>query len=163
MAVAMTVAPSFVNADADQMTIWFAVTVFTFAVIFAINSSIHSLLVVNYAAKDKVAVSVGFYHMSNACGRLMGTIGSGVLYTYVGENIGGLASTDAVAGLAACFIAGTISSLIAAVITIMIDDQKAGLKCGPCLTLVPVTTSVDAAAEEEIQVVPDDESEEFYA
>ena len=154
MAMAMVVAPSFVNADADQMTIWFAVTVFTFAVIFAINSSIHSLLVVNYAAKDKVAVSVGFYHMSNACGRLMGTIGSGVLYTYVGENIGGLAGTNAIAGLAACFLAGTISSLIAAVITIMIDDQKAGLKCGPCLTLVPAVDAGDdyEDSEEESEI-----------
>lgn len=167
MAVAMMLAPSFVNADADEMTIWFAVNVVAFAVIFAINSSIHSFLVVNYAAKDKVAVSVGFYYMSNACGRLMGTIGSGVLYTFIGENIGSLAGTDAVAGLAACFLAGTISSLIAAVITIMIDDQEAGLKCGPCLTLVPAASSVDAAddeeeVEEEVKVEVKQEAEEEY-
>ena len=148
MALAMSVAPSFVNADADEMTIWFVVVVVSFAVIFAINSSIHSFMVVNYAAKDKVAVSVGFYYMSNAVGRLLGTIGSGILYTYVGENIGSLAGTDAVAGLAACFLAGTISSLIAAVITCFIDDQQAGLKCGPCLTLVP-PTFVDDAEEQQ--------------
>ena len=151
MAIAMTAAPSFVNANADEMTIWFAVVVVAFAVIFAINSSIHSFMVVNYAAKDKVAVSVGFYYMSNACGRLMGTIGSGVLYTYIGEDVGSLAGTDAVAGLAACFFAGTISSLIAAVITIMIDDQEAGLKCGPCLTLVP-SAVLDDIEEEEREV-----------
>ena len=160
MAVAMKMAPSFVNADADEMTIWFAVNVVAFAVIFAINSSIHSFLVVNYAAKDKVAVSVGFYCKSNACGRLMGTIGSGVLYTFIGENIGNLAGTDAVAGLAACFLAGTISSLIAAVITIMIDDQEAGLKCGPCLTLVPAESSVDSADDKE---VVEEEHELAYA
>ena len=148
MAMAMTAAPSFVDADSAAMTIWFIVIVVAFAIIFAVNSSIHSFMVVSYAAKDKVAVSVGFYYMSNACGRLMGTIGSGILYTYIGEDIGGLAGTDAVAGLAACFLAGTISSLIAAVITIMIDDQDAGLKCGPCLTLVPPALFDDAEDEE---------------
>ncbi|KAI2503555.1 Major Facilitator [Fragilaria crotonensis] len=150
MAMAMMLAPSFVNADQGQMTIWFAVNVVAFAVIFAINSSIHSFLEVKYAAKDKVAVSVGFYSKSSACGRLMGTIGSGVLYTFIGENIGNLAGSDAVGGLAACFLAGTISSLIAAVITIMIDDQEAGLKCGPCLTLVPAASYVDSADDEEV-------------
>ena len=88
---------------------------------------------VNYAAKEKVAISVGFYYMSNACGRLLGTLGSGLLYTYVGEDFGDLAGTNAVQGLAACFIAGTISSLIAAFITMKINDNKAGLQCGPCI------------------------------
>eukprot|EP00541_Cyclophora_tenuis_P019338 CAMPEP_0116579746 /NCGR_PEP_ID=MMETSP0397-20121206/22415_1 /TAXON_ID=216820 /ORGANISM="Cyclophora tenuis, Strain ECT3854" /LENGTH=107 /DNA_ID=CAMNT_0004109245 /DNA_START=221 /DNA_END=540 /DNA_ORIENTATION=+ len=106
------------------MTIWFIVVIVAFAIIFAINSSIHSFLVVNYASKDKVAVSVGFYYMSNAMGRLLGTLGSGVLYTYVGSDIGPLAGSDAVAGLAACFLAGTVSSFLAAMITVGIDDNK---------------------------------------
>jgi hypothetical protein len=54
-----------------------------FAVLFAINSSIHSYLVVRYAEGNKVAQSVGFYYMSNAAGRLMGTLVSGALYSYV--------------------------------------------------------------------------------
>ena len=86
--------------------------------------------------------------MSNACGRLIGTIGSGVLYTYVGDDLGQFSGTDAVTGLAACFAAGTVSSLIAALITTKIDDDKAGLKCGSCWTLV-------AAQEDE-----EDEDEE---
>merc|ERR1712183_711733 len=101
---------------------------------------IHSFLVVNYSEGDKVAVSVGFYYMSNACGRLFGTLGSGLLYTYVGENIGPLAGTDAVAGLAACFLAGTICSIISAIITLYIDDQNFGLHCGPCCTIVQPTS-----------------------
>ena len=108
----------------------------TFAIIFAINSSIHSYLVVKYASKEKVAVSVGFYYMSNACGRLFGTLGSGILYTFVGEDFGEAAGSDAVAGLAACFLAGTLCSLLAALITLKIDDNAGGLKCGSCCTLV---------------------------
>lgn len=119
-----------------------------FAAIFAINSSIHSFLVVNYAKSDKVAVSVGFYYMSNAMGRLMGTIGSGILYTYVGNYIGPLAGNDAVAGMAACFLAGTISSFLAVIITQRIEDNAAGLKCGSCLTIV-------SAVEEDISELPD--------
>lgn len=68
----------------------------------------------------------------------MGTLGSGALYSLVGEDFGEVAGTDAVAGLAACFLAGTISSLLAAVITFKIDDDEGGLKCGPCCTIVAV-------------------------
>jgi hypothetical protein len=136
MAIVMTWSPSFQNDETNEMINWFVVVIITFAVIFAVNSSIHSFLVVNYASKEKIAVSVGFYYMSNAMGRLMGTLGSGLLYTYVGDYVGKLAGTNAVAGLAACFLAGTISSLLAALITTRIDDGKAGLKCGSCCTIV---------------------------
>ncbi len=54
-----------------------------FALLFAVNSSIHSYLVVRYAEGNKVAQSVGFYYMANAGGRLMGTLVSGALYSYV--------------------------------------------------------------------------------
>jgi len=109
---------------------WMVAGIVVFAVIFAINSSIHSFLVVKYSPLDKVAVSVGFYYMSNAMGRLMGTIGSGILYSYVGEDLGSYAGRDATAGLAACMVAGTVSSFIAALITTKIDDEEGGLRCG---------------------------------
>jgi hypothetical protein len=144
----MSWSATFEDYNLQGMTIWIIVTIVTFAVIFAINSSIHSFLVVNYASKEKVAVSVGFYYMSNACGRLFGTLGSGVLYTYIGEDFGEYAGSDAVAGLAACFLAGTISSLIAAIVTIKIDDHKAGLKCGSCLTIVAAEEDEEAAEDE---------------
>ena len=51
-----------------------------FGVIFAINSSIHSYLILAYTDNDKVALNVGFYYMANAAGRLVGTIASGLLY-----------------------------------------------------------------------------------
>ena len=55
-----------------------------FGVVFAVNSSIHSYLVVSYADFDSVSVDVGFYYMANAAGRLMGTLLSGGLYLYGG-------------------------------------------------------------------------------
>lgn len=149
MAIVVAFGDAFPDNNNTAMIIWLSVVIVTFAVIFAINSSIHSYLVVNYASTDKIAVSVGFYYMSNACGRLMGTIGSGILYTYVGEYVGPLAGTNAVAGMAACFLAGTICSVIAVIITWRINDDTAGLKCGSCLTLI--------AASEDDKVEKDDD------
>jgi len=51
-----------------------------FGIVFAINSAIHSYLILAYSEHDKVAMSVGFYYMSNAGGRLTGTVLSGWLY-----------------------------------------------------------------------------------
>ena len=55
-----------------------------FAIVFAINSAIHSFLILHYSDKDNVTLDVGFYYMSNAAGRLCGTILSGVIYQYWG-------------------------------------------------------------------------------
>ena len=76
--------------------------------------------------------------MSNAVGRLLGTLGSGVLYTYAGNSMGPLSGTDARFGLFACFIAGTISSALAAVITLRIRDEAAGLRCGTCICVASI-------------------------
>lgn len=51
-----------------------------FGIVFALNSSVHSYLVLAYSDADKVSLSVGFYYMANAAGRLLGTLLSGVLY-----------------------------------------------------------------------------------
>lgn len=51
-----------------------------FAIIFAINSAIHSYLILAYTSDDQVSVDVGFYYMANATGRLMGTVLSGWVY-----------------------------------------------------------------------------------
>ncbi|MGF1703801.1 organoarsenical effux MFS transporter ArsJ [Photobacterium makurazakiensis] len=59
-----------------------------FGAVFAVNSSLHSYLIVSYAKDDGVSLDVGFYYMSNAMGRLIGTILSGWVYQ--------------IAGLAAC-------------------------------------------------------------
>ncbi len=51
-----------------------------FGALFAINSSLHSYLIVSYAEEDGVSLDVGFYYMANAIGRLTGTVLSGWLY-----------------------------------------------------------------------------------
>jgi len=55
-----------------------------FAVVFAINSAIHSYLILAYSQHDRVAMNVGFYYMSNAGGRLTGTVLSGLIYQTYG-------------------------------------------------------------------------------
>jgi len=51
-----------------------------FGAVFAVNSSLHSYLIVSYASADGVSLDVGFYYMANAMGRLLGTVLSGWLY-----------------------------------------------------------------------------------
>ena len=55
-----------------------------FAVLFAINSSLHSYLILSFTNTERVARDVGFYYMSNALGRLFGTILSGITYQVSG-------------------------------------------------------------------------------
>ena len=52
-----------------------------FAVVFAINSAVHSYLVLAYTDEDSVALNVGFYYMANAGGRLTGTLLSGCVWS----------------------------------------------------------------------------------
>ncbi len=55
-----------------------------FGVVFAMNSSLHSYLILAYSDDDDVALDVGFYYSANAAGRLVGTLLSGVLYLWGG-------------------------------------------------------------------------------
>ena len=55
-----------------------------FGAVFAINSSLHSYLIVSYAGSDGVSLDVGFYYMANAMGRLIGTVLSGWVYQEYG-------------------------------------------------------------------------------
>ena len=73
-----------------------------FGVLFAINSSLHSYLIVSYAKADGVSMDVGFYYMANAMGRLTGTVLSGWVYQ--------------VWGLTACLLVSAVFVLLAAVI-----------------------------------------------
>lgn len=72
-----------------------------FGVPFAVNSSLHSYLILAYAGSEKAAEDVGFYYAANAAGRLLGIILSGLLY-----QIGGI--TACLAGsaimLAICWL-----------------------------------------------------------
>ncbi len=75
-----------------------------FGILFAINSSLHSYLIVSYAKDDGVSLDVGFYYMANAMGRLIGTILSGWIYQS--------------AGLVACLWVSAIFITLTAVISI---------------------------------------------
>ena len=86
------------------MTALLLVGLAVFCVVFAVNSSIHSYLIVRYSGGDKVASSVGFYYMSNAAGRFVGTLCSGAIYQY--------AAVDKAVGLGCASSAIAVSSLL---------------------------------------------------
>jgi len=73
-----------------------------FGVAFAINSSVHSYLILAYAGSEKAAEDVGFYYAANALGRFFGTLMSGLLYQHFGL-VGALAGSGAM--LTLCWIA----------------------------------------------------------
>ncbi len=80
-----------------------------FGIIFAVNSSVHSYLILAYTKTEEVAINVGFYYMANACGRLFGTLASGVSYL--------------LGGLTACLICATILTLIAALLNLRLPSE----------------------------------------
>ena len=69
---------------------WLTATVvaglLAFGAVFALNSALHSYLILAFSGRERVTMDVGFYYMSNAMGRLVGTLLSGVSY-----QLGGLA------------------------------------------------------------------------
>jgi hypothetical protein len=56
-----------------------------FGAVFAVNSALHSYLILAFTKAERVTMDVGFYYMANAGGRLIGTLLSGLTY-----QIGGL-------------------------------------------------------------------------
>jgi len=72
-----------------------------FGFAFAVNSSVHSYLVLAYAGSEKAAEDVGFYYAANALGRFFGTLLSGLLYQWGGLLFSLIGSA---AMLAACWL-----------------------------------------------------------
>lgn len=58
-----------------------------FGAVFALNSSLHSYLILAYSQGDDVSLDVGFYYSANASGRLVGTLLSGLLYLWGGLDV----------------------------------------------------------------------------
>jgi MFS family permease len=75
-----------------------------FGIAFAINSSVHSYLILAYAGSEKAAEDVGFYYAANASGRFLGTLFSGFLYQW-----GGIAA--ALAGSAVMLVTCWLATL----------------------------------------------------
>jgi hypothetical protein len=71
-----------VTATEQQM--WLALTLviglLIFGAVFAVNSSLHSYLILTFTKAERVTMDVGFYYMANAGGRLAGTLLSGLTY-----------------------------------------------------------------------------------
>ena len=85
---------------AGAPALWLSLTIvaglLVFGYIFAINSSVHSYLILAFSKDERVSQDVGFYYMANAAGRLLGTLLSGVSYQF-----GGLPLCLATAGVMA--------------------------------------------------------------
>jgi len=67
-----------------------------FGFVFAVNSSVHSYLILAFGSAERITRDVGFYYMANAAGRLLGTLLSGLSYQF-----GGLPLCLATAGIMA--------------------------------------------------------------
>lgn len=84
-----------------------------FGVLFAINSALHSYLIVSYAREDGVSLDVGFYYMSNAMGRLIGTLLSGWVFQAY--------------GLQACLWVSTAFIVFAAAISLALPSHRTSI------------------------------------
>ncbi|WP_286262148.1 organoarsenical effux MFS transporter ArsJ [Thalassotalea atypica] len=81
-----------------------------FGAVFAINSSLHSYLIVSFAGKDGVSLDVGFYYMANAMGRLIGTVLSGWVYQEY--------------GLAACLWISCLFVATASLLSLLLNNEQ---------------------------------------
>lgn len=89
-----------------------------FGAVFALNSAVHSFLILAYTDGDKVAMNVGFYYMANAMGRLAGTVLSGLLY-----QLGLQAGPNG--GLVACLWASAAFVLVAGGVSLALPANTA--------------------------------------
>ncbi len=68
------------GAPAPWLTVTLIAGLLIFGAIFAVNSSLHSYLILAFTSDERVTMDVGFYYMANAAGRLLGTVLSGASY-----------------------------------------------------------------------------------
>ncbi len=76
--------PSLSQGNPGDLTWVVVIGLMVFGIVFAINSAVHSYLILAYSDNDKVSMNVGFYYMANAGGRLTGTVLSGLVYQFYG-------------------------------------------------------------------------------
>jgi len=96
------------QSDVDPSLV-LVVGLLVFGVVFALNSAVHSFLILHYAEGDRVAMNVGFYYMANAAGRLLGTVLSGLLYQWQ--------------GLTACLVASVMLLLAAGMLSLLLPRE----------------------------------------
>ena len=73
------------NGPEGWLTLSVVAGLLMFGALFAVNSSLHSFLILSFTKAERVTMDVGFYYMANAAGRLIGTLASGLSY-----QVGGL-------------------------------------------------------------------------
>jgi predicted MFS family arabinose efflux permease len=78
--IALAMNSSFGTENSGNITWVLVIGLMIFGIVFAINSAVHSYLILAYSDNDKVSMNVGFYYMANAGGRLAGTVLSGLVY-----------------------------------------------------------------------------------
>ena len=76
----LTLAALVAPAPQGWLTVTLIVGLLAFGAIFAVNSALHSYLILAFTQADRVTMDVGFYYMANAAGRLLGTVLSGLTY-----------------------------------------------------------------------------------
>ena len=78
--VVLTVAAIAAGGPQMWLTVTLVLGLLGFGAIFAVNSSLHSYLILSFTKAERVTMDVGFYYMANAAGRLAGTLLSGLTY-----------------------------------------------------------------------------------
>jgi hypothetical protein len=68
------------GGPAGWLTVTLVVGLLAFGALFALNSALHSYLILAFTSTDRVTMDVGFYYMANAAGRLIGTLLSGLTF-----------------------------------------------------------------------------------
>lgn len=102
--VVLTIALEFAPSHRPDLVV--AIGLGVFGIAFAVNSSLHSYLILAYAGSEKAAEDVGFYYAANAAGRLTGTLLSGLLYQ--------------LGGMTACLIGSAVMLALCWLFTLML-------------------------------------------
>jgi predicted MFS family arabinose efflux permease len=96
-----------------------------FGLPFAVNSSLHSYLILAYAGSEKAAEDVGFYYAANAAGRLIGILLSGALYQ--------------AGGIVACLVGSAVMLLLCWGLTFFLPGRETGTATSKRRAVQPIS------------------------
>ena len=91
---ALSMLVAFAQGHPSWLTFALVAGLLIFGFVFAVNSALHSYLILALTGPERVTFDVGFYYMANAAGRLCGTVLSGLSY-----QLGGLSACLATAAV----------------------------------------------------------------
>ncbi|SEL36814.1 hypothetical protein SAMN05444413_10899 [Roseivivax marinus] len=100
------------RGESVETTTGLIVGLLIFGAIFAVNSSLHSYLILAFTSGARVTMDVGFYYMANAAGRLLGTLLSGLTYQ--------------LAGVGACLMTASVMLALSAVGAARLSPERSG-------------------------------------